>query len=236
MTLSYHAGAAAAITSPGTSTTLTIPSGVSVGDGMLLLLTAYSETSGSSTLSVTSTGGTWTQIGSTQYVSTANYETNSSLWYCVAGSSDPGATVTLHSSTSLYIQGELVAYSGAAAGTAFVDAHAVSSVATAGESFTTPSSSTVATNDWAVYCLSLCCDGSSASAATGPSGTTVREHEATTGGITAIADNGTALSAGSSIGGGSFATSVNAAGVVWTVAIAPTASAPAVNSGMLLGF
>lgn len=235
MSLSYHTGTAVAATSTVTSTTLTIPSGVSVGDGMLLVFTAYSESSGSSTLTVTSTGGTWTQVGSTVYESTSLFETNSSVWALVAGSSDPGATVTLHSSTGLFIQAELAAYSGAAA-SGFVDAEASATVATAGTSFTCPSATTVAANDWAVYALALCCDGNAAAAATGPSGTTVRQHEATTGGITALADNGTALAAGASIGGGSFTTPVSAAGVVWSIAIAPVVSAPTVNSRMLLCF
>jgi hypothetical protein len=99
-----------------------------------------------------------------------------------------------------------------------------------------PSSATVAANDWAVYALALCCDGNAAGAATGPAGTTIRQHEATTGGITAVADNGTPLSAGSSIGGGTFTSPVNSCGVIWSIAIAPTASSPPVNSGMLLTF
>jgi len=235
MTISYNTGTVVSMTSPGTSKTLTIPAGVLPGDGMLLLFTAYSESSGSSTLTVTSTGSTWTQVGSTVYESTNLYETNSSLWYCSATGSDPGATVTLHSTTSLFLHGELVAYTGAAAGN-FVDAQASSNLGTAATSFTCPSATTVAANDWAVYFLSLCCDGNAASAATAPSGTTIRESAATTGGITSVADGHTSLSAGTGIGGGAFVAPVTSAGVTWSVAIKPAAAAPAAGSGMLLVF
>lgn len=235
MSVSYNTGTAVSTTATGTSKTLTIPAGVLAGDGMLLAFTAYSESSGSSTLTVTSTGGTWTQVGSTIYESTNLFEVNSSLWYLSAGSSDPGATVTLHSTTALFIQAELVAYTGAASGN-FVDASASANLTTTGTSFATPSASTVAANDWAVYVGAFCCDGNAAAAATAPSGTTIRQSAATTGGITCVSDNHTALAAGTGIGGGTFTTPVTSAGVTWSVAIKPAAAAPAVNSGMLLAF
>lgn len=235
MAISYNTGTAVSTTSTGTSKTLTIPAGVLVGDAMFLLFTAYSESSGSSTLSVSSTGGTWTQIGSTIYESTSLYETNSSLWYRSATSGDPSATVTLNSTTGLYIQGELVSYTGAAT-TGLVDASADGTVTTAGTSFTTPSATTVAANDWAIYFLSVCCDGNTAGTPTAPSGTTLRESAGTTGGMSAVADNHTGLAASTGIGGGAFTTPVAACGVTWSVALKPLAGAAAPNSGMLLCF
>lgn len=235
MAISYNTGAVVSMTSTGTSKTLTIPAGVLAGDAMFLLFTAYSETSGSSTLSVSSTGGAWTQVGSTIYEATANFEVNSSLWVRSATSADPSATITMSSTTALFLHGELVSYTGAAT-SGMVDAFADGTTTTAGTSFTTPSATTVAANDWAVYFLSLCCDGGSAATPTAPSGTTMRESAATTGGISGVADNHTALAAATGIGGGTFTTTPTACGVTWSVALAPLVSGAAPNSGMLLCF
>lgn len=216
MSISYRTSATPASTSAAaTSTTITIPSTVQAGDILVLGFCALSESSGSSTLSVTSTESAWTQYGSTAYVSTSDYETNSSLWYLEAAAADASATVTLHSTASLYLRGVMSAYPGAALP---FDAVTSANTTTASDDLTCASVDTVAANDWGIL---ICCGNTGpggSSSLTAPSGYTLRTS---IDGITGIADSNAAESAGASIGGGHFTMTATGCGTVWTIGLAP---------------
>jgi hypothetical protein len=199
---------------------------------------AYSGSSGSSTLSVTSTGSAWTQLGSTAYQHTTNAETNSALFYLLAGSGDASATVTCHSSVSLFMNLTMVVYSGNAQ-VSFVDVSNVGGSSTLTSSMVTPSVTTVASNDWVLYFLSCCNGASGYSSCTAPSGSTMREANfASASGIAAAADSNGPVAAGSNEGGGNFTPSTTGTYTTWTVGLAPLQSsagpAPYMtqNSGM----
>ncbi len=221
MAISYNTGASSSGAQAGTSQTVTIPSGVLTNDVMILAVSVF-DTVGTPALSVASTGNSWAQMGGTapNNGTSSGYRQYSALFYCVAGSSDPNATVTVtNASGSGFWELSLVSYTGAST-TNPIDVrtwygpYGQNSVGTVN----CPQLVTRANNEWAIYIAS----NATNTATTGPSGSTQRQNAISGNGMTtAIFDsNGSVGNAGTTIGGGTFTGGVTT-WVAWTVGLVP---------------
>src|SRR5215469_3557921 len=225
MAISFNTGATA--NGGGTSASslgITIPAGVLVNDVILLVVEDFSSgtTPG---ISLSSTGGAFTQIGSTQIGGggASGFNSAGAIYYRVATAADPGATVT---ATATGTGGQnfwaiaLAAYTGARTPSP-VDVSGGANAAASPLNF--PALTTGIAGDWAIYLEAF---GESTNGTfTGPSGTTTRETTENGGVGAGIWDsNGSVGGAGTGIGGSSFQFSSTSA-TVWldgfTVGLAP---------------
>lgn len=227
MAITYNTGAVSP--SPNTTNVLTIPAGVLAGDVMLLVVNGFAPTAGAS-LTVSSTGTAFTQIGSTQAggAGASGYYAYGGIYYAVASSTDHGKVISVSVSGggSTFVCCALTAYTGAS-NSAPIDVSGGTNAASSPLTF--PAETTGVANDWAVY-LSAWGESSNASY-TGPSGTTSREAVEAGGVGCGIWDsNGSVGGSGTSIGG-SGKTFSSTAGTVWltgfTIGLAPPGTAAA---------
>jgi PKD repeat protein len=151
--------AAASTTGNATSETVTVPSTVSAGNGMLLLAT------GAAGSALTAPAG-WTQVDT---ASTSSI--TSTLWERVATSTDHGSAVKVSFPSVYRGSVQLLAYSGTNL-TNPVVAYSKRATSITATSYATPSTSVPATGDIAVSYWS--CKSSSVSTWTPPAGQTVR--------------------------------------------------------------
>jgi hypothetical protein len=208
--IAYVAGSSAnSAGSEVASLTLTLPSAITSGDVILVTATSVpSPATSIPALSATSTATAPVQAGSPVTGTETNADLAVAVWTITAGASDAGATVTIHSSTAGYMSASCAAYSGVAAATPVdVIQGAFGGANTA--SVTCPSLSTSAAGDWAVYIGAGAAEGGSLSAT--PAGTTLRinSFDTTSAVFACITDSNAPVGpAGTSIGGGTFSTSV----------------------------
>lgn len=225
MAISFNT-AATAPSVQASSTTLTIPAGVLSGDVMILVVNGFSS-GASVSLTVSSTGTAFTQIGTTQQGGTASgFTTYGGIYYAVASGTDAGKVITIGTTQTggtLFICGALAAYTGASNTTPIdVSGGAASSTSP----LTVPSKTTTVTGDWAVYPSAF---GENPGANyTAPGGVTQRAKTEVNGVGAGIWDsNGSVGSSGTSIGGINF-TSVS--GTLWltgfTIGLAPPGGGP----------
>jgi hypothetical protein len=203
MSVSYNTGVAQATATASDTYALTIPSGVLPGDLLIYAVYAgFDNTSGGSSMTVSSTGTTLTQIGST--LSYAGYYTwKYQLYYVIAGSGDPAATITASWTGASTWGAMLNAYTGATG----IDV-SNSSTISAGSSWATPSLTTVADGDWALQITAG--DRSGNDTITPPSGTTARTTGTNASGpYISLVDNNADLSSGSAIGGQTWTSSAS---------------------------
>ncbi len=194
-----------------TSETVTVPSGVTAGDSLVLVTTVASDT-----VTASAPAG-WTQAGRT-----TSKGTTSTVWQRVATGGDAGSSVKLSYSATAKSTVSLLAYSGTST-TAPVLAlqGAGESVSRAGH--TTPSTSVSDNQAWA---LSYWADTSSATTGWNlPGGVTSRSTVCGTGGghvCTAVADSNGPV-AGNQYGGlTATADSASAKAVMWTIVLKPS--------------
>lgn len=208
------------------SEAVTIPAAVALGDALFLLFQAYSGSSGVSTLTVTSTGSTLTQLGSTVYESGGSSNLNSSLWYVSASATDASKVITCHTSVSNYVNATLAAWSGPAV-TGLIDASNIASSASLVSSVPAPAATTVQAGDWALYFASICNASGGFSSCTLTGGTVREANFGSASGITAVGDsNGSVGGASTSIGGAGVHFNPSTTGIytAWTVALPPKSS------------
>jgi hypothetical protein len=222
MAVSYNTGAISARASSGVQT-VTIPAGVLAGDLMLAAVEVFDNGTGP-TVAVTSTGTSFTQLGSQQKGGTASgFSSYGSVWYAVASGTDAGKVITatattLGTTTFTYVG--VVAYSGTGGG-----APDVSGGTAAGTSpLTFPSETTTESGDWAVYLAPF---GESAGGPfwTGPAGMTQRIEAEASGVALAVWDSNGSVGGAGTVIGGAGKTLSSTAGSIWftgfTVGIAP---------------
>ena len=234
MALSYNTGTtASAITA--TSVNLTIPAGVLVNDLMVLAVTLFTTDATPPVVSIT--GGTWTLVPVTTGTN-PEVPAGGGVWsydYAyvrTATGIDPGATITLSETGSgagtTWWAAAVASYTEAA----FVDvAGGANAQGGGGTTVTCPAETTVAAGDWAVYA-----GGGAPGGGTNwtvPAGTTIRQQVVSAAGVGAvITDSNGSLPSGSSVGGGTFASS-NPGATVWlsafTLGLAPAGAPPPVN-------
>ena len=205
------------------SEAVTIPANVALGDSCWIIFESYSTSSGSTTLSVASTGSAWSQLGTTQYVAGTSSQFNTAIYYLSAGASDAGKVVTCSVASNRFINVTLVVYR-SSAGTWSVDNYAIGSSATLAATAVVPATTTVGINDWALYFASICNGGSGFSSNSAPAGATMREDNfGSSSGIAAAADSNGSIAANTSIGGGHFTPNTTGAYVTYTIALSPFA-------------
>ncbi len=220
-----------------TSATGTIPSGAGIGDVIFMVFQASNTGTNSGTaptLSVTSTGSTWTQIGSTEAVSIASFAHNwSSIWWVKVAAADQGATVTVHSTTSYYLAAAAAGYSGVN-GTSPVDAFNFN-VTTAGEeTWPFPTVTAGASTDWLLYLAAVTSDVTMVSV-TKPSTCTLREsYFAYNEVYCGIADLNATVAAGT-VGGASWTCGAYSGFIGWTVAISAGSAGTNAPAGLATG-
>jgi hypothetical protein len=223
VSISYHAGEGASADSAGTQTTtqtLTLPSGLSVGDVLLITVSLATLTSSASTLSASSTATTPTQLGSTQSTTSSSVTNNGALYWMVVGSSDPGATITFASSAAGFWVIDMQPWTGADTTGPPSVFGATTTHSTV--SITCPAESTPVAGCWAVYLASGVVESGTM---TGPSGATQRglHFSAADVGAAIFDSNGSVGGSSTSIGGGIFDSSGSTSTwwAAWTVALAP---------------
>jgi PKD repeat protein len=187
----------------------TVPSGVSAGDGLVLVTTVASD-------SVTATAPAgWTQVGQT-----TSKGTTSTIWQRVAAAGDAGNTVNVGYSARAKATVSLFAYSGTST------TAPVLAVQGAGESssqagHTTP---TVSVSDNQSWALSYWADNSSSTSSWNlPAGVTSRSAVCGTGGghICTVAGDSDGPVSGMQYGGlTATADSTSSKAVMWTVLLA----------------
>ena len=189
-----------------TSLSVTIPSGISGGDGLVLVTTVASAT-----VTATAPAG-WTQVGQT-----TSGGTTSTVWQRVAVGGDAGSSVKVTNSALAKTTVSLFAYTGTSAtGPVLAAQGAGETVSRAGH--TTP---TVAVSDNRAWALSYWADNSSATTTWNlPGSVTSRSTVCGTGGghICAAAADSNGPVSGSQYGGlTATADSTGAKAVMWTI-------------------
>jgi hypothetical protein len=210
-----------------TSKTITIPT-VSANDVLLLVANCYSNSSGSSTITISSTGSTWSQQGSTQFVSATNAQNNGALFFLNAGASESAKVVTITTSVSLLYNLTMVVYRGTS--TTF-DGATTTSGATVTTSDTCPTVTTALSGTWLICLGSLCNGAVGFSSCTGPTNaSTVREANfGSSSGIAVASDSNGSVATGSHTPG-NFTPSSTANFITWSIGLADasaTAGSPA---------
>jgi PKD repeat protein len=151
-----------------TSVTLTVPSSVRAGDGMLLFASLNNTTS-----AVTPPAG-WQQVAEQ-----LGGPMRTDIWQRVATSSDPGSAVKITLSATAKVDAQLLAYSGTSS-SGPVAAWATAADTIQQTSHTTPTVTVSGTGSWVV---SYWADKSSSTTTwTAPAGQTVRPHSSYTSG------------------------------------------------------
>jgi len=196
----------------GTSITVTIPAGVQVGDGMLIVHTTRSATGATDTMS---TPAGWTAVD-TQ----AKNNTQSVLYKRVAQGGDAGSNVTLAGSATTGRVAVLVAYSGVHADIIDVETSALDQVS--GTVHTMPALAANSLADWSVE---FCSDRSGpASTSFTISGSSYTSRQTIVGGgsssvTSSVADTNGVISS-LSLGGETWTgTSANANTIMYVVAL-----------------
>lgn len=202
--------------SKATSATGTIPSSAGIGDVIFLVFNATDlSTSASTTLSVTSTGNTWTQIGSTETCAISSFSYIwSSVWWLKVQAADQGATVTVHSTTSLYLGAAAAGYSGVSGSP--VDAYAFNATTAGEETWASPTVTAALSTDWLLNLAGIASTQTIATPA-GP-GTSRQTYYAYNEFWSGISDSNATVAAGT-VGGGNFTSGYYSGLVTWTVAI-----------------
>ncbi len=200
-----------------TSATATIPAGAGIGDVIFLVFNATNlSTSASTTLSVTSTGNAWTQIGSTETCAISSFSYIwSSLWWLKVQAADQGATVTLHSTTSLYLGAAAAGYSGVNS-TSPVDGYAFNATTAGEETWASPTTTASVSTDWLLNLAGIASTQTIATPA-GP-GTSRQTYFAYNEFWTGLSDSNGTVAAGT-VGGGNFTSGYYSGLVTWTLAI-----------------
>lgn len=220
-----HAASVAQTTHP----TLTIPSGVSVGDGMIVGVDLFGFTGDATGLTINLSpgvgGNNWTLLGVQKKYDDGALSIYGAVFIREASASDPGSTLTFSYSGTPGTDQKWWAISLGAWTRLDVSKIDVASVAGAMGSTTVPTPSLSTTNDgaWGIYIAPASPNGSGALTA-GPSGTTLRQDAFDSGVNCGIADtNGPVGAAGTSIGGGTWASSGSGSGwyTSFTLAVAP---------------
>jgi PKD repeat protein len=193
-----------------TNQTVTVPSPVSAGDGMVLVTTVASDT-----VTPTAPAG-WTQVGRT-----TSSRTTSTVWQRVATGGDAGSNVRVTFSAQAKATVSLFAYSGTST-TAPVLAFQGTGETTSRAGHTTPTVNVSTSNAWA---LSYWADNSSTTTSWNlPAGVTSRSTVCGTGGghiCTAAADSNGPVSGNQYGGLTATADSASAKAVMWTVLLDP---------------
>jgi hypothetical protein len=191
-----------------------IPAGVLVGDVMVLVVNAFTETGSTPTVAISGGGGAWTLVtpttGTNPEVATAGASIWNYAWLYtrVATAGDPGATLTITETGSpaatTWLAVALAAYTGANT-VSPVDV-CFASNAQGTSTATAPSGSTVTAGDWAVHVLGC---GVNGIPVTGPG--TGRENVVSAALVGAVINDSNAPvgGAGTSIGGGTWTQSGN---------------------------
>jgi PKD repeat protein len=197
-----------------TNLSVTVPSGVSAGNGLVLVTTVAS-----STVTATAPAG-WTQVGQT-----TSGGTTSTVWQRVAAGGDAGTSVKVTYSALAKATVSLFAYSGTSA-TAPVLALQGAGETVSRTAHTTP---TVPITDNRTWALSYWADNTSATTSWNlPGGVTSRSTVCGTGGghiCTAAADSNGPVSGNQYGGLSATADSASSKAVMWTILLAgPSAS------------
>ena len=243
MAISYRTGSTATTGgSTATSLNLTLPATLAAGDKVIITASAVVLSANQPSLTATSTATAPTALtvpGATGGTESGAGE-NTGTWTLTAGSSDAGATVTITpkvggSAVSAFISAACAAYPGANLPVDVADA-AFGGANTA--SVTCPSKTTTVTGDWAVYILGGAAEG--ASAITMPAGSTTRQNETPSSRVVSVIcdSNGSAGSAGASIGGGTFITDSASSSIMtaFTIGLPPVSAAgPSIATSALTG-
>jgi PKD repeat protein len=191
--------------------TVTIPTAISGGDGMVLVTTVASDT-----VTASAPAG-WAQVGQT-----TSGKTTSTIWQRVAVGGDAGSSVRVDYSATVKATVQLFAYDGTSA------TNPVAGFQGAGETVsqaghTTP---TVPVSDGRSWALSYWADNSSATTTWNlPAGVTSRSTVCGTGGghiCAAAADSNGAVSASQYGGLTATADSTGAKVIMWTVILQPS--------------
>jgi PKD repeat protein len=194
----------------GTSRVVTVPAGVTAGNGLLLVGTAVGATA------PTAPAG-WTLVRTTS----SGTSLTTSVWSRVATASDAGTSVTVGFATSVQGNAQLLAYSGTST-TNPVAVVASSSSAVSSSTETTPVATVTAAGSWAVSLWQI--KTTAATGWTAPGALVARSTVMGTGGGHTgglAADAGAAVATGSY--GGQVATLNGPAGsaTLWTIILAP---------------
>jgi hypothetical protein len=217
---------------------ITVPSGVLGGDVMLLMVTGITPIATESTLILTSTGTSFTQISSTQFATMNGYSVDGALYSAVAAgstgstSTDVGVVVTASCSDNPYWAMALSAYTGASGA---IDVYGGTAV-TGTVGVTCPVETTGHDGEWAVYLGGGAVEGGAVP--NGPSGSTLRERSGGAGAVyaTIVDSNGSVGSQGTAIGGGAFTSSLGVTNNWWaafTVGLAPANATVSITTSSL---
>ncbi len=198
----------------GTSETVTVPSAVVAGDGLILIAT------GTTTGSLTAPAG-WTLLGS----KTGGSALTTTAWEKVATGADANSPVTIGFPAVVHGTVQLLAYSGTNAA-APVAASASSAIQQGGTSYTTPTSNVPANGD--VVLSYWAAKNSSVTAWTTPAGQTIRSVADGSGGgrINSVATDGGPATTGPT---GGLAASVNGSAgafAAWTIVLDASGGTP----------
>lgn len=233
---SYNTGATANAASAPQSThpTLTIPSGVNVGDGMIVGVDLFGFTGDAAGLTINLTpgvsGNDWSLLGIQKKYDDGSLSIYGAIFVREASASDPGSTLTFSYSGTPGTDQKWWAISLGAWTMLDVGRIDVASAAggMSGTTVPTPSLTTTHDNAWGIYIAPASPNGSG-TLTSGPSGTTLRQDAFNSGVNCGIADtNGSVGAAGTSIGGGTWAS--NGSGGGWytsfTLAVPPKVTTP----------
>lgn len=211
---SYNTGATATASgvTQATHPTLTIPSGVSAGEFMVIGVDLFGFT-GDSGVAINITpgagGNDWTQLDSLRVADDGSVKVYGAVFVRQATASDPGSVLTFsYSGTPTTDQKwwaiALASYPSLDILTAV--AHGSSGL-NGGTSILAPTGTTTVDDEWVIYVVPSAIN-SSGTIDTPPSGGTLRQNANIVGVASAIADtNGGVGPAGTSIGGGAWASS-----------------------------
>lgn len=225
--ISYNTGATAGSgVTQRTTQTITLPAGVASGDVMFLVAEAFT-TSGASTLGISSAIGAWSQVGTTQSVTSGGVTSNVAVWMRVAGGLDPGAVVTLTSTGAAFWEAAVATYSGADTSAA-VDVEG-GAAASGVQMIACPAETTTQPGDWAVY---LAGAGLPSTALTGPTAHQRQQAVSAANIGAAIYDSGGSVGGGGTgIGGGDFTAASTAAWWgAFTIGLAPAGAVTLIGS------
>lgn len=212
MAIAYRAGSNAWIV--WNTLTVSIPSGVQAGDGMLLLL----QISASNTYTLTVPSG-WTQIGSTL---NDGGNGDSYLYWRAATSSDPGTSFDITTDVDVNMAAVLVAYSGIDT-SALVHAWDVTQV-TSGSGTTSHVTPTVTTSvDGSLVVEAITARGSTVTSWTVDSAIVKRQdvYGEQSGAPSIVAADNDAGGPAGTYGGHTFTSDVQCVGARWTIALQP---------------
>ena len=188
--------------------TCTIPVSVTAGDILLIFGVNIAGTL-TPDVTISSTGTAPSPLIAP--VSNVGAFMTAGAWWCVAGAGDPGATLTVGTTTGANYSGvAVVAYSGASASQPDVVSSGFGAAST---TFTTPAATTSAAGDWAVWYAGM----SGSSSFSSSPGT---ERQTSSSNRSFVADsNGSVGGSGTAIGGGTWTNGFFPAWVGFTIGL-----------------